>query len=437
MNDLFYKRIKDYLSDDDYNHFISSLDDGNIRAIRQNSNYYDGDIRNVLDFSVSPIPELDYAYKMLDDIKLGFNCFHHAGLFYAQDPGAMIPPLVLNTDKKINYILDLCASPGGKTIELANKYKDAIIISNEIDYKRAQILYSNVERMGLRNVIVTNNSPEVFKHNFQGFFDLILVDAPCSGEGMIRKYKDEVEKNWSIENINLCAKRDKEILKDIAKLLTKDGYLIYSTCTFAKEENEDIVSYLQKEESLTSIDIDPKYKGILYPGLIKNTYRIYPFLNFGEGQFVSLLQNKNDYPRYAKFLKNKTNIPLFNQFVKDNMKDVSIDPLIFKDYVYENISNLDLSNFNVMLYGPKLGYISKGIFRPDHYFFKSYFNHFKNSLNLDKIDKRIDDYLKGLQITADVNDSYGVLSVSNIPLGGFKAKNGVLNNLYPKALRNF
>ena len=167
LNDLFLNRMKEYLGDD-YNLFLESYNNDNIRSFTVNNNYISNtDFESIIDLNIKKIPYIHNGYYLLDkDIKLGFHPLHHAGAFYMQDPSAMCVVESIDITKDL-MVLDLCAAPGGKTIQLAQKVSNGIVISNEIDFKRAKSLYSNVERMGLSNVIVTNNKPTDFLKCFQ------------------------------------------------------------------------------------------------------------------------------------------------------------------------------------------------------------------------------------------------------------------------------
>lgn len=433
MNEEYLKRMQEYLGNL-FPKYLEALNNKNIRGLRLNKmvdkDYFD----KIKDFKTEEIKDLPNSYKVLDEIKFGFHPLHHAGFFYIQDPSAMLPPLLIDEIKDKKLILDLCASPGGKAIELASICQDAIIVSNEIDYKRAQILYSNVERMGLKNVIVISNEPKTLLKQFSSCFDLILLDAPCSGEGMIRKLDFDLK--WSQDYVNKCAKLDLELIDICDKLLKKDGLLIYSTCTFSKEEDENIILELVNNYQYETIEIKEELKKYVSSGFIPNTYRIYPFNNFGEGQFMGVLRklsgNIKNIPTEYKNYKNE----IFDHFCFANL-GFKIEDIIIIDNIIYYQNHLKLNELKVLNYGAKLGEINKNIFKPDHYFFKAFGNSFKNKLEIDFLDDRVNRYLHGEQIEADVLDGYGVIILNQIPLGGFKAKNKVLNNLYPKGLRNF
>ena len=179
----------------------------------------------------------------------GKHPYHEAGVYYIQEPSAMAPVSFLDT-KPGEKILDLCAAPGGKSTQIAARLNgEGILVTNEIDRKRAMILSLNIERMGITNALVTNMSPDKLSQIFEGYFDKIIVDAPCSGEGMFRK-NDEAWNQWSPENVRICAKRQKDILDNAVMMLAPGGRLVYSTCTFAPEEDEESVLYLLRKNML-------------------------------------------------------------------------------------------------------------------------------------------------------------------------------------------
>ena len=436
LNEVFLERMKGYLGAE-YEAFLASFNDLNIRSLQVNNSVISNELfESIFDLDIAKIPYLDNGYYLMEEnVKLGFHPLHHAGAFYMQDPSAM--SVVESIDFPDDLLaLDLCAAPGGKTIQLANKLSNGIVVSNEIDNTRAKALYSNVERLNLSNVVVTNNHPKDFLKHFEGVFDLVLVDAPCSGEGMFRKYPESQEL-WTIENVNLCHNRDIEIIDIAVRLLKKGGILIYSTCTFAKEENEDIISYILENYPFIQIDIKDKIKKVLKEGFIPKTYRVYPHLVKGEGQFLSVLRKEdgviNTPKRISKFHKN---IELDN-FMKNSLTSNLTRVIQKGDNLYYSAVDLDLTSLKVLNYGVKLGEIFNKRFIPNHNFFKAFSNLFINHLDLDFKDELIRKYLHGEQIQSDVSNGFGVISVNNVALGGFKASNSNLNNYYPKGLRNF
>ena len=228
----FENRIKAILKGD-YPKFENAISGDKITALRLNT--LKPSAMSGMKF-VDTVP-WEEAARIYKDETPGKHPFHEAGVYYIQEPSAMAPVHYLDP-KPGEKILDLCAAPGGKSTQIACRMKDeGILVSNEIDKKRAQILSLNIERLGVRNALVTNMRPEKLSEVFEGYFDKILVDAPCSGEGMFRK-NDEAVDNWSLENVRLCSRRQKDILVEAVKMLAPGGRLVYSTCTFAPEEDE-------------------------------------------------------------------------------------------------------------------------------------------------------------------------------------------------------
>ena len=436
LNELFLSRMKEYLKEE-FHSFLESYSKENIRSFTINNKFISNEeFENIFDLNIKKIPYIHNGYYLLEkDVKLGFHPLHHAGAFYMQDPSAMC--VVESIDIPSNYlVLDLCAAPGGKTIQLANKVKDGLVISNEIDFKRAKILYSNVERMGLDNVVVTNNKPSDFLQHFENTFDLVLIDAPCSGEGMFRKYPESQEL-WSLENIELCHNRDIEIVDVAHRLLKEGGILVYSTCTFAKEENEDIVSYMINKYDYSQLEINDVLKPYLKEGFIAKTYRFYPHISEGEGQFLVLLRkntgNVSNYKQMTKFLKSLE----FEEFVKKNLNSNILNIIQKNNVLFYNKFSFETHNLKVLNYGVKLGEIYNKRFIPDHNFFKSLSHLFSNKINLEYNEILVSKYLRGEQISFETTNGFGVVMINGIPLGGYKSNSNNLNNYYPKGLRNF
>ena len=227
---------------------------------------------------------------------------HHAGAIYMQDPSAMATVAAL-TDLEGLTVLDCCAAPGGKTGQLcAAVGTDGVVFANEYESARAKILYSNLERLGCTNVITTNVDTATFRDEYQEYFDVVLCDAPCSGEGMFRK-NDRAIEEWSVGNVLMCAERQREILSNVIGCVKKGGRLLYSTCTFSLEENEMNVAWmLDNWRDLELLDVPEALKnatsgGVCYEGCaydMTKTRRCYPHVSKGEGQFIALLGRKSD-----------------------------------------------------------------------------------------------------------------------------------------------
>ncbi len=298
----------------------------------------------------------------------GKSIEHATGLVYSQEPAAQIVAQVAQPKPGMK-VLDLAAAPGGKTTQLLS-YLDnqGLLVSNEIHKGRSKILVENVERFGARNVLVTNESADRLAKVFSGFFDLIVLDAPCSGEGMFRKQPDAMD-YWSIDYPRECSLLQREILEDALKMLVPGGFLVYSTCTWAPEENEEIVSWLLDNFDLeleTIEKINGMAEGIDHP----ETARMYPHLFKGEGQFVARFRYLGE-NRPAKVPSKKNQLSaeqkkLWQEFAKKHFK-VTLEGVLetFGDELYLVPLGLpDLRNVKIARNGLHLGTFKKNRFEP-------------------------------------------------------------------------
>lgn len=306
---------------------------------------------------------------------------HITGYIYSQEPSAMYVGEVVDPQPG-EKILDLCASPGGKSTHLINKMNNTgILVSNEIFSKRAAVLSENVERWGATNTIVTNESPDRLAPHFQKYFDRILVDAPCSGEGMFRKEPAGMQ-YWNEDYSNECANRQQKILASALEMLRPGGTLVYSTCTFAPEEDEQIAAWLLSEYPMLSMVPIKNYDGMdsANPDWgdgnpeIKNAVRLFPHHIKGEGHFVAKFvsneveenQDKNKTPKYDQMDKAETK--LFNDFIFETGLQIPEGTLVkFGDNLY--VLPIGLNSINKIKFmrpGLHLGIFKKNRFEPSH-----------------------------------------------------------------------
>ena len=428
MKEEFLSIMKSLLGDS-YDDFVKSYDEAPKRGLRSRIN---NDIKKEkLKFGIN-------EYLLLTDEKLGNSPIHHLGGIYLQEPSAMAPVNIIDINPNWN-VLDMCASPGGKSGQIAERLDNGLLVSNEIDKKRCQTLFQNIERMGYDNVIVLNNDPADLVNNFKGFFDLIVLDAPCSGEGMFRKDSDAVSM-WNLGNVSSCAKRDELLLEYANSMLKTGGIIIYSTCTFSVEEDEcQITNFLEKHDySIIEPNINVLESGV--SGLIKGPVRFYPHNSVGEGQFMCAIKKNEDIDssmkkgHYQK-LESKE-LKLVNEFLNDTVENLSLNLIKRNNQIYHLNADINLDNLNVLNYGVKIGEIDKR-FIPNHHFFKVFGKYFKNKLELKLDDSNVIKYLRGEQLDIELPKGYGVIMIDGLALGGFKSSDGVLKNLYPKGLRNF
>lgn len=424
------------------------------------------DVVKNYDLPLTKAPYFDNAFYLLSDEKLGNSILHQCGAIYLQEPSSMIPVAsVRNFDFANKLVLDLCASPGGKTTQIASLINNSgELVSNEIDTKRAKILFSNVERLGIKNAIVTNETPQNLAKQFPSTFDYIFVDAPCSGEGMFRKDKQAILE-WN-ENLKFYNKdRQLEILHSADKMLKNGGIIVYSTCTFNTTENESVVSNFAREFDYQILPpdksiLDVTLKGKMIGGNIdlENTAHFVPYKASGEGQFVAVMKKSGECgsnqkaPQKAKLKPNDYKI--VQEFFAQNLVPNSIEKFDFlyckeKICVLEKQNNLlDSSNINALSLGVILGEIVKNRLELHHQFFSAYGNLFKNYVNLNHHSELLKKYafgeeldIKEIQSNQELigeensSNGYGVIMASGYSLGGYKFVDGKLKNHYPKALR--
>ena len=443
----YEERMKSLLGDE-YSLYEKSLNEEPVKGFRVNTRKISLEDFGKIDvFSSGKIPYVENGFY-LDYEKIGNHPYHHAGMIYVQEPAAMAPAECIDIDPRWT-VLDMCAAPGGKSTQLKNKLGDkGVLVSNEIISSRCKILTGNIERLGLRNTVTTCMDTKKLASVFPKTFDLIMCDAPCSGEGMFRK-EEAALTEWSQENVNMCAARQSDILDNAVKLLKNGGYIIYATCTFSLEENEMMIdSFLQKHPEFEIVEATDSVKentsdGIVFDGSeCKNLHfarRCYPHKNKGEGQFMAVLHNT---------------LPCEdNRIIKQN-KNAKIDKIIF-DFLDDALTEYDkdqvnLYNKNPVYFTPDfpvkdgaafscgitIGEVRKNYVQPHHQFFMGLGDSFKRKINLSLEDERLKKYLHGEEISVQCENGWAVVMVDGCALGGAKVVNGIAKNHYPKGLRS-
>lgn len=431
LNQVFLDRMKDLLGDN-FNKFLSSLDESIVKSIYINENKIAiKKFKEIVDFNIEQIP-YEKAGFYVDDEKKGRHPLHHAGAFYMQEPSAMftVNSVCFKGDEKV---LDMCSAPGGKSIQIANRIPNGVLVCNEIVKQRSEILYSNIERMGLTNVIVANDTPENIGNAYGNCFDVCLVDAPCSGEGMFRR-GDEVSSQWNENLPKMCSERQLEILSNADKCLKKDGILIYSTCTYSLEENEEVVQKFLKSYNYKLVEINyPFSHGVNMPEVV----RLYPHENKGEGQFVAVLKKLSENFNACESGLKLTNSKFTKDFVNENLNfEGEIGEFKNFSYFIPN-KNMVKKRVNYVSIGVRLGTVSNQRFEPHHNMFTALGDKFTIKLDLDFHDEKVKKYLRGDTFEVDLPDGFGAILINGCPTGGFKISKGKFKNFYPKGLRNF
>lgn len=439
MDKQFEQRMQELLKAD-YPAFIDSLNKKPVKSF-----YLNPKKENVIDHLetkyLTKHPYINGGYYFdYDHYPLGKHPYFDCGLYYIQEPSAMAVCNCVEFNHD-DYVLDMCGAPGGKTCFAASKLsKDGLMIANDINKLRAKILAENVERFGLTNTIVTNCDPVKLTKKFNNFFDKIILDAPCSGEGMFRKLEQAIT-TWSLEKVNECAYIQRNLIDSAYQMLKKDGILIYSTCTYSLEENEDQVAYMVNELNMELLSIE-KQPGMA-PGYQNDqVVRMYPHLTNGEGQFIALLKKRDGKSvSKAKLLKaniSKANLKLVEQFYQENL-NCSLPKYLYdsNNHIYAILPHFpDMSGIQVLRNGLYLGECKKNRFEPSHSLaltltkkdVKRYYDFHYDSLEVTK-------YLHGETLTGGKGKGYGLILVDGYPLSFYKESNQQIKNLYPKGLR--
>lgn len=282
LPELFLERVHGQLGEE-YGAFLESLQ--RPRAVALRFNPLKGEIPT-LSFVGEPVPWEPTGYYYDPESRPGLHVYHEAGVYYLQEASAMAPVALLDPQPG-ELICDLCAAPGGKSTQIAGRLRGlGMLLCNEINPKRAKILSRNIERLGVANAVVTNESPAALSRRLPGFFDRVLVDAPCSGEGMFRKEEAAVT-DWSPEAVQMCARRQAEILDCAAEMLKPGGRLVYSTCTFSPQEDEEaVLHFLKNHPDFTPEPVEAPWFQESGPAM----YRLWPHKLLGEGHFAAVLR---------------------------------------------------------------------------------------------------------------------------------------------------
>ena len=394
--------------------------------------------------NMESVPWCADGYYADKNVISGNHPYHIAGLFYFQEPSAMSTVSALPIEKG-DYVLDLCAAPGGKATQAAAKMNgEGLLVANEINKSRARILSDNIERLGIKNAVVINETPQRLAERYPRFFDKIIVDAPCSGEGMFRKEPQAVTE-WSAEHVSSCAERQKNILSSAMQMLRGGGMLVYSTCTFAPEENEKVCAYLLDNFKVELVK--PENLGALSEGVTEwsgsnhdmtKTRRVFPHRQNGEGHFVAPFRSK-DAPNDRDVVKQTKPIAeekLYREF-EDNFLNTRLTGSfsLFGENLYLLPDGADIDKIKVVRAGLLLGTCRKNRFEPSHALCLALnARDIKNTVDFDLSDVELKKYLSGETIECKEN-GWCAVTVNGFPIGWGKASGGVLKNRFPKYMR--
>ena len=455
----FLERMENMLGEE-YPAFLKSYDIARYQALRLNPQKGDDvSFLNRGGFSLERVPWAEHGYYYTAKDTPGKHPYHEAGVYYIQEPSAMAPAAYLTrqmADGAGERILDLCAAPGGKSTQIAAAMAGrGTLISNEIHPARAKILSENMERMGVKNVMVTNESPQTLGGMFTEYFDRIMVDAPCSGEGMFRKNEQACEE-WSPENVQVCAVRQQEILACAASMLRPGGRMVYSTCTFAPEENEGTISRFLEQHPQFHIVPVKKYPGMAdgvaawtkHPAAeIGDTIRLFPHHLHGEGHFVAVLEKEGTVSEnYRGYCANGEEKPLakgeakaylagLQEFLGKIPADDAGRLLLFGEQLYLMPEHMPATRrLHVLRPGLHLGTVKKNRLEPAHALALAISpQEACHSWNLSVDEARA--YLAGQTFPAEGEKGWYLITVDGYSLGWGKLAGFVMKNHYPKGLR--
>ena len=455
--------MKETLGADESAAFLNALSLDAVKSLRINPLKRYGDnagkeeIKELFSLEEVPWSKNGYYYSGAP----GKSPYHEAGAYYIQEASAMTPAMWLDIRPGLR-MLDLCAAPGGKSTEIASLMENSgFLLSNEINRERAQILSLNIERSAIINTLVTNETPYKLSSLFQSFFDRILVDAPCSGEGMFRKDPESISE-WSPENVKMCAARQKEILGEAVKMLSPGGILVYSTCTFSKEENEEqVISFLNENPDFCLLD--PECIKNLPEGLEKTRIicrdpersgfgvRIWPHKCRGEGHFFVVLKRDGDTASNKIRPVNTGKLPLvsdsikrlFSDFKNEFLPGLTMPPgsiFPFGEQLYLSPPMMPgLTGLKVLRPGLHLGTIRNKRFIPSHSL-ALFLSPKEAALTADLNSEDARKYLCGETLLSDIikiSDKKGwcLMCYRGFSLGWGKSDGRLIKNHYPKGLR--
>lgn len=425
-----------------FDDFVETLQKASPVSIRLNPE------KNRLTYA-DPIPWSRYGKYLTERPVFTLDPALHAGAYYVQEASSMLleQALVQSTDlTKPLRVLDLCAAPGGKSTHILSLINsDSLLVSNEVIRSRTSVLSENIQKWGYPNVVVTGNDPENF-NRLEGYFDVIVVDAPCSGEGLFRKDPDAMTE-WSIDNVQLCSQRQRRILSDVLPALKENGILIYSTCTFNEQENERNLIWLAQEKAFEFIplSIDPAWGVETIQKENAIGYRCYPHQVKGEGFFISVLQKRIS-SKELRF-KSKRRFTYAPKKIIERLNEWILHPDQFDFIQQENLLitipvllcedvQLIQERLNIVTKGTAVAEVKHDKLIPEHAFALSIH---LNEEHFQKINLTLDQALRYLRKETFAWDEerkgFALVKYQENSLGWVNLLGNRFNNLYPSAWR--
>lgn len=436
MDQAFLKQMQELLKEE-YPLYLDSLNKKENRGFRVNTlKITEEEFFSIFKYKYHKSPFAKNGYYLDEDVSIGKTDLYAAGLLYMQEPSASSAVTILDVKHGMK-VLDMCAAPGSKSTQILEALNgEGLLVANEYVKDRAQILKENIERSGAYNAIVISADTKDVANQFEEYFDAVLCDAPCSGEGMFRKESQAID-NWSIKNVEQCVIRQEYILENAYRCLKPGGMLVYSTCTFNLSENENqIVHFLDKHSDMQIVDSNVTFgrKGFASRYPTEKAIRIFP-MDEGEGHFICKMKKSGVVSnRNIKELKSET-IPVSAlTFMKQMLVQDYPYYFCYKNKVYGGIQPfISVGKTNLIRHQVYLGEDVHGRFEPSHAFFMSSYSKFNKTIELD--DNEVLAYLQGQTISRKCDKGYYAICTHGHVLGYAKSDGQILKNKYPKAFR--
>lgn len=426
LPEAFLSRMRAQLGETEFSAYRIAMEEKPKRALRVNLLKTTAeDFLSQADVSLTPTGISPESFFFEDDVAIGRHPLHAAGLCYVQEPAAQTPAMMTGAGEGM-AVLDLCAAPGGKTTQLAAMMQNTgLLVANEPVRSRAEVLAGNIERLGVRNALVLSMRPDALAAALGACFDIVLVDAPCSGEGMFRKDETAI-REWSQEHVLSCAARQEQILQSAAQLLKSGGRLVYSTCTFSCEENEGAIErFLLAHPDFSLIE----------------SRRMYPHSSVGEGQFMASLARAGEAALASSAALTAPageRIPVFEAFWRETFAIEQQAAMLLPDgrvMLPPALLPRDLKGLHIVRAGVLAGELKNGRFTPDHVLALAYpFDAFRQTMPLEA--GALSRFLAGETVACSpALSGWCPATVLGHPLGWGKAVEGVFKNHIPKGLR--
>ena len=420
----FLNHLKTYLTDEQIEALNRSLEGESQHALLLNEEKMSQETLLKIYPSLKRHPIIPNAFLYnKNELELGKSVYHELGCFYLQEPSAMLPAFLLNP-KEGEIVLDLCAAPGGKSMQASLLMKNTgLIVANDLARTRAYAISENAERMGRGNLLIVNNDFSSIYQHYLNTFDRIILDAPCSGSGMFRK-QSEMKDDWSYAKVTKYAKIQKELILYAYKMLKEGGEMVYSTCSFSYEEDEEVVDYLlnNTDATIKQIEVNPLY--FVNPNKPLGIHLL-PSMFPGEGHYVCLIKKPGELKETnVKLSKSKLSFELPTNGYQVMQK--------YGDYLYLISKEFNYKYLSIVRNGVKVGQVDKNDIRFD-YHYAHFVNEFPNILeiNLDELKK----YYLGESINKSVSKGYILLKYEGINVDIAKSDGRIVKNRLPKGLR--